>query len=170
VSPLRITVNEAGATVTIDEEAAGTTPIGPQQVDVGKHKIRVTKPGFKDSVQDVVVAGSDGMDVAVTLVRDLHEGRLVVAAGAEDLISLDGKAVGRARWEGTVADGEVRRMQVTLNPLPQSQVARWLWIAGGAVLVTGAVVGGAVLFQPSDRTVPGSLNPPGKIQLSFGGR
>lgn len=192
VSPVRITASEAGATVLIDGEPVGTAPIEAQQVDVGKHEIRVKKPGFKDFVKEVIVAGASGMDVAATLERDVHEGRLVVIAGAEDLISLDGRAVGRGRWEGVVAsgghtlrvtaqgmtpyqsevvvkDGEARRVQLSLTPLAQGQVARWLWIAGGAVLVSGAVIGGALLFQPSDRSLPGSINPPGKVQLTFGG-
>ena len=39
----------------------------------------------------------------------------------------------------------------------------------GKVLLTGAVVGAAVLFQPADRALDGSINPPGKVELRFGG-
>jgi hypothetical protein len=71
--------------------------------------------------------------------------------------------------EVAVKDNELRRVQVTLAPLATGEVPRWVWLVGGAVLVTGAAVGAAVLFQPSDRSLPGSIDPPGKIQLRFGG-
>ena len=192
ISPLRITVSEPGAEVFIDDEKIGASPVGPQQVDVGKHRVRVVKPGFREFTQEVVIAGADGMAVVATLERDIHEGRLVVEAGPSDSIAMDGRLVGRGRWEGTVPSGghalritgegmtpyqtevvvrdnQTRRVQVTLTPLPTDTVARWLWIAGGAALLTGAVVGAVVLFQPSDRTVGGTIDPPGKIELRFGG-
>lgn len=105
MSPVRITSTEAGAAVLIDGEPVGTTPIDPQQVDVGKHEIRLKKAGFKDFVKEIIVAGASGMDVAAALERDVHEGRLVVSAGPEDLIAIDGRAVGRGRWEGIVKSG-----------------------------------------------------------------
>lgn len=192
VSTARITVNEPGAAIFVDDEPAGTSPIEPLLVDEGKRRIRVTKPGFRDFTQEVKVMGAAGVDVAVKLERDLHQGRLVVVAGPNDTIAIDGKAVGRGRYEGTlpsrgyalrvtgegklpyqsdvlVQDNQVRRVDVTLTPKPTEEVASWLWIAGGAVLMTGAIIGGVVLFQPADRSVPGSIDPPGTFQLRFGG-
>jgi hypothetical protein len=194
VSPLKLSVNEPGATLSIDGETVGTTPLKePLLVDVGSHEIRLSKPGFKDAVKSLVVAGAGDVEVTMTLEKEIHRGRLVIVAGANDLIQLDGKAMGQARWEGAVPSGghtlrvtapgmdayqaevlvkdnEVRRIQVTLNSHAGSEVTRWLWIAGGTLLLAGAVVGGIVLFQPTQETVSGTIDPPGTIQLSFGGR
>ena len=98
VSPLRVTASEAGADIFVDDEKVGTTPLAePVMVDVGVRKIKVTKPGFKDAVRSLEVVGGGQVAVDLRLEKDLHRGRLVVVAGPEDLISLDGKAVGLAR-------------------------------------------------------------------------
>ena len=114
-----------------------------------------------------------------------------MAAGATDLISIDGKAVAQGKWDGPLSSGghtlrvtapgmtiyqsEVlvlddrsREIQVTLTPLPKtSSTAKWLWIAGGAALVAGAAVTGALLYHPTQRpAVDGTL---GTFPLSYGG-
>ncbi len=61
--------------------------------------------------------------------------------------------------EVLVQDDKSREILVTLNPQAKaSSTSTWLWIAGGAVVVAGAVVGGAFLFQPTRRPeVDGTL-------------
>lgn len=192
VSTLRISVSEPGAEIFVDGELAGAAPIGPLLVDEGKRRVRVMKPGFREFAEDVKVIGAAGVDVVVKLERDVHEGRLVVLAGPNDAIALDGKVVGRGRFEGTlpsrgytlritskdmlpyqsdvlVQDNRVRRVQVTLTPRPTDEVARWLWVAGGVLLVGGAAIGGTVLYTPANTTVDGSFYP-GHVQLRHGGR
>ncbi len=130
----------------------------------------------------------------VPLEKDVHHGRLQVVAGADDIIMLDGKAVGRERWEGSVGSGghtlrvtaptmapyqsevviqddNVRRVDVTLSPQVRTDTTRTvLWIVGGALLAAGSAVGGYFLFKPTTSApVVGSLAP-GSVQLSFGGR
>jgi PEGA domain len=192
VSDLKVIVSEAGADVLIDDEKVGTSPLkAATLVDVGKRTIVVKKAGFKDHVKVVDVAGGTEMEVVAKLVKDVHRGRVAVEAGPNDLIAIDGKMVGRGRWEGElpsgghslrvtspgmathqsemlVQDDKSRRIPITLNPLPKSDAATWLWVAGGAALVAGAIIGGAVLFQPSE--APQTQGTLGTFPLSFGGR
>jgi PEGA domain len=195
VSALTVTVNEEGADVFIDDEKVGTTPLAaPVTVDVGTRNVRVVKAGFKTETVPKPIPGGGALALDVRLEKEIHRGRLLVVAGPEDLILLDGKPVGKGRWEGAVKSGghqvrvtaqgmaayqseavvqdtQTRRIEVTLNPLPKTDGTKTiLWIVGGAVLATGAAVGGAFLFKPSKAAeVEGSIAP-GNVQLSFGGR
>lgn len=185
VSPLKLTVNEPGADVFIDNEKVGTTPLAePVTVDVGTRAIRVAKKGFKERTESLLVGGGGEVSLAIRLEKELHRGRLIVEAGVTDMIYLDGKAVGRGRYEGSVPSGghtlrvtapgmlahqsevviqdeKTRRIPVRLEKKP-TDPSTWLWAAGGAALLIGAAVGGALLFQPS--VVEGTI-PPGTIQF-----
>jgi hypothetical protein len=193
VSSLRVTVTQPGAEIFVDDDKVGTSPLAaPVLLDLGKRRIRVQKAGFKPFEHIEQVAGGTELTVTADLARDLHQGRVSVKAGPKDLIAVDGKAVGQGKWEGKlpsgghtlrvtaqgmasyqtevlVQDDKSREILVTLNPLPKpSSTSTWLWVAGGAVVVAGAVVGGAFLFQPTRRPeVDGTL---GTFPLSFGGR
>lgn len=194
VTRLAVTVNEPDAKVLIDGESMGKSPLAePFLVDVGSRKFRVEKPGFVPHEAVLDVAGGGDMKVVVTLVKEIHEGRILVVAGAEDIIAIDGKVVGKGRYEGplasgghtlrvsavdmqtyqsevVIADNKTRRVDVTLTPVPRDMTETILWIAGGVVLTAGAVVGGVFLFQPSEKDkVEGSIQP-GLVQLGFGGR
>ncbi|WP_044240498.1 PEGA domain-containing protein [Chondromyces apiculatus] len=191
VSRVEVVANEAGATVLIDDASMGTTPLAaPLVVELGERRIRVTKPGFKEFTRTLRVEGGGRISLAATLTREVRRGTLVVQAGAEDLISLDGRTVGRGRWEGSVPsgqhalrvsapgketheaevlvrDGEMRRVDVGLNAAASSSGRTWLWIGGGAALLAGAVITGALLFEPGTPAERGTL---GTFPLSFGGR
>jgi len=195
VSELDLRVNEEGAEVYVDDELAGTTPLAePLIVNVGNRRIRVAKPGFKESVVTREITGGGTVVIQVDLEEEVHRGRLIVTAGTSDDITIDGKPVGRGRWEGwlpsgghslrvtaegmqayqsevLIQDDQVRRIDVTLNPLPKSSTtATVLWIVGGAAVAAGAVVGGVYLFKPSSpEPTPGTINPH-LVQLSLGGR
>lgn len=192
ISSMKLLVSEPGAEVFVDGEKVGTAPLTePVPLDVGKRSIRVHKPGFKDFVETRQVEGGTEFTLTARLARDIHQGRVVVEAGAKDLIALDGKVVAQGRWEGALASGghslrvtspgmaafqtellvqddKTRQIPVTLNPLPRSgDVPTWVWIAGGAVLVAGAAIGGAVLFQPTQ--APPAVGTLGNVNLSYGG-
>ena len=195
VSELDLRVSEEGAQVYIDDELVGTTPLTePLVVNVGTRRIRVTKPGFKEAVVTREVTGGGKIVLQVDLEQEIHQGRLIVSAGPNDFISIDGKLVGQGRWEGVlpsgghslrvhadgmqtyqsevlIQDDQVRRIEVSLNPLPKSDTtATVLWIVGGAAVAAGAAVGGYFLFKPSaPEPTPGTINPH-VVQLSFGGR
>jgi hypothetical protein len=191
VAKLTVQVNEPGATIFVDDEPAGTTPLAqPLMVDIGKRRIRVTKPGFRDVAREVNVQGSGDAPITVALERDIHEGRLVVRAGTNDTITVDGKVVGTGRWEGVlpsgghtlrvtapgmrahqtevvISDNQVRTVDVTLEKEGKGAVPSWVWIAGGGLLVSGAAIGGYFIFKPEDKQgqpFQGTL-PPGNVQL-----
>jgi len=195
VSALRITVSEGDAEVLIDEEKVGTTPLAaPVTVDVGTRKIRVIKKGFKEAAIQKEIQGGGSVALDVQLEKEIHRGRLLVIAGDNDLIALDTKVVGKGRFEGSapsgghtlkvtapgmaayqsevvIQDDQLRRVEVTLNPMARTDTTRTvLWIVGGAALAAGAAVGGAFLFKPQAAPgVQGNIAP-GTVQLAFGGK
>jgi hypothetical protein len=199
VSPLTVKCNEAEAAVTIDEDAVGTTPLpAPVVVDMGSRRVKVAKTGFSDFTQTLQIAGNTPISVDVVLKKELHEGKLVVIAEPKQYIYVDGKMTGEGRWEGvvssgghmlritapgkrtyqseiTVKDGDRREVRVTLENEQAPAAAAgsshtWMWIAGGAVLVAGVVVGGYFALRPKDEAappaVPGTMQP-GTVQMPF---
>jgi PEGA domain len=193
ISSMTLLVSEPGAEVFVDDEKIGTAPLDAAvPLDVGAHRIRVRKAGFKDFTETRTTPGGTAFTVVAKLERDPHRGQVVIFAGAKDLIALDGKAVGQGRFEGPLAsgghtlrvtapgmatyqgelvvqDGETRRVHISLNPVARSgEWAKIAWILGGAALVGAAAVTGAVLYHPAQ--VPPLQGSLGTFPLSFGGR
>jgi hypothetical protein len=183
VAPMTIQVNEPGASVYVDDELVGQTPLqGQVMVDIGTRRLRVVKSGFRTFDDNPPVTGSQSVVVTVQLVREVHEGRIVVTAPEGSTIVIDGQPVAMSRWDGKVGSGghmlrvtakdmrpyqsevvvkddETRTLQVSLEPERGPLV--WPWIVGGVVL-TGAVIGGialAVRTPPSETPVGGSISP-----------
>lgn len=187
VSTLRITVNVAGATVFVDDESVGTTPLmEPLLVDLGDRQVRVTKPGYKSKVVTLHVAGASEVPVAVSLEKAPAKGMLTVVAQPKSaLIHLDGAQVGTGRWQGAVApgthalrvsasdmversttvairDGESRTIDIALEKDSGGSSAVW-WIGAGVLATAGLAVGGYYLFRSPEQTVgaptPGTISP-----------
>src|SRR5258706_5726744 len=58
VSTVEVTTNEPGATLFIDNDEAGVTPLGhPVPIDVGPHVLPLHKDGFGDASQNVTISG-----------------------------------------------------------------------------------------------------------------
>ncbi len=184
VSSLKVTVNEPGAEVFVDDEKIGTTPLpGPVMIDVGTRKIRVSKPGFKEFVKVEAVAGAGDVSVTADLAVEIHQGRLVVEAGAKDAIYVDGKAVGIGKWEGTlpsgghslrvtapgmiayqsevtIQDDKLRRLPISLEEQKGGGIpTKWLLIGGGSVVVIGGVIATIILTRPSAEPIDGTIEP-----------
>jgi hypothetical protein len=182
VTELTIEVNETGAAVFIDDQQVGTTPLpAALRIDMGVHKIRITKPGFVEFALSQDMAGGKPLRVTTELVQERHEGRLRVVAGAPDVIQVDGKVVGTGLWEGIIASGphalyvsakgkrphqtdvvvrdnDVTDVHVSLQEevkqtviIESSGVPAWVWVAGGAILVGGGV-GAYFLLKPDGGT------------------
>ena len=186
VSTLALTTNERGAAVFIDDDQVGITPLArPLLVDMGFRRVRVIKKGFFPFDERRQVVGGEEIDVAVRLVPEVHEGRLEVSAGPQDLIWLDGKPVGQGRFAGVVPSGghtlrvtapgmrtyqaevlvqddRLRRIQVTLDPQPRTGLPTWLLAAGGAVIAAGLGVGAGYWISQAgapDEPTRGNLAP-----------
>jgi hypothetical protein len=79
VTSLRVVVNESGASVFVDGEPVGTTPLAdPLLVDLGERHIRVTKPGFKEQVITQSAAGASDATISIALEREAQEGHLSI--------------------------------------------------------------------------------------------
>ena len=178
VSDLTLSINEAGATVYFDDQPKGTTPLpGPLRVDMGTHKLRVSKPGFVDFVATPDLPGGQPSELGVQLKPEIHQGKLSVVADPHDVVEVDGKVVGTGLWEGALASGshvvlvtakgklshqsdviivdaQTNTLHVALQDEPKvvvenSKIPVWVWVAGG-VLVAGGGVGLYFLAKPSD--------------------
>jgi len=191
VSTLKVSVNEPGAAIFIDDQQVGTSPLSePLLVDMGARRIRVSKKRFYDFVEQRVLIGETDTALDVKLTPEVHQGRLHIVAGKDDVIRLDGKVVGQGQWEGDVASGghtlrvtapgkkpyqsEVtvqdnsrRRIPITLDDEPRGGVPTWLWAAGGAALQAGlGLTAGYFLFKSGEAPPPFSGNlPPYSIDV-----
>jgi hypothetical protein len=172
VSEVRLTVNEPGASVSVDGEPAGVTPLtDPLMLDLGDRHIRVSKPGFKDQVITQHVVGASDVTLTVGLQPEAHEGHLAVTTDAGAAIAIDGNAVGLGRWEGSLAsgshslrvtapgmraysndfalrEGETRTLEFSLTR-DSGGISPWWWVGGGVVAAAGIGVGTYFAVRPS---------------------
>lgn len=184
VGLLVVSVNEPGATVSLDGAVLATTPVaGPIPVDIGPHSLVVAKPGFETITQPIRVAGGSALTVNLSLVKASHVARLTVTAETTAMIQVDGAPTAGGRFDGSLPsgthqvrvtatakvpyvasvdlrDGETRTLEVVLEN--ERAALLWPWLVGGAAVVAaGAAVGGYYLFKPGP-AAPGAP-PPGKL-------
>jgi hypothetical protein len=188
VGTVKLTVDEPGANVAVDGELVGTTPLEqPLVLDLGKHRLVVTKAGYDQTERTIEIAGGSETSLGLTLPPQLHAGHLVITADSEASVSIDDKLVGKGRFDGPLApgahqvrvtapdrrpyqadldlrDGEMRTMTVTLES--EHHGALWPWIVGGAVAAAGAAIGGYFLLKPSDTVTPVPTGKLGGVTLS----
>ena len=184
----------AGASVFVDDEPAGTTPLAkPIPLDVGAHVIRLEHPDYETATYPLKeVTGGQPVSVAVTM-KPRTGGQLHVLAGAGDTIAVDGTVVGTESWRGEVKPGShtvrvsakakkpyvvdvdmkprgSRSLQVSLQDEATGGPI-WPWIAAGAAVVAGvSVVGGYFLFAPQDGTAPPPAGKLGTVTFATFGR
>jgi hypothetical protein len=173
---LDVEANEPGAIVSVDGEAQGAVPLGGEaRIDLGTHRLTVSKDGFVEYATPLTVETSADVHVTAVLAPLAPpEGRLVVRAGSRDAIAVDGVPVAVGAWRGDLAQGphsvrvtepnsnpfesevvieghQTRSLDVTLRPARRTGgVPAWLWIAGGTVLAAGAVTAGYFAFRSSE--------------------
>lgn len=184
VGRLLLQCNENGASVFVDGDLLGTTPLAAQNIDMGKRQIKVTKPGFVDYVATIQMAGGAPSAVTVTLQPVRHAGHLRITTDVAGDIRIDGTLVGRGQWQGelpsgihgievrapgmqvyqgdaAVLDDQTNTVRVSLRPIPKQMPAEsgtptWLWVTGGSLLAAGLGLGAYALFKPSE---PGTAAP-----------
>ncbi len=173
VGTVDLTVNVAGAAVTVDGDIEGVTPLEkPLVLDLGKHTLALSAAGFEPVTRSIEIAGGTQQSLQVTLVRALITGQLLVSSDPEATIVIDGSMATKERFDGRLPAGpheirvtepgklsyraevdlherETRTVQVTLTDEPHGS-AIWPWIVGGVVLAGGAATGGYFLLKPSD--------------------
>jgi hypothetical protein len=107
VADVTLTVNEAGAQIWIDEVEVGTAPLSaPLRIDLGKHQLRVSKPGFEPHGE--VLELTNDTTVSINLQPAVYQGRLRILSPAKAEVYVDGKRVTGGSWEGTLASGSHR--------------------------------------------------------------
>ncbi len=180
VGAVRLTVSEAGATVAVDGETVGTTPLDEGlTLNLGKHKIAVSKTGFQSAEQTVDVPGGSEKPLAIALLvrPETLPAHLIVASDDSATVLIDGKEAARGRFHGPLAagvhevsvtesgkvpykaqvdlqNGETRSVDVTLADDKHAGAA-WPWIVGSVVVAAGAALGGYFLLKPADQPEPG---------------
>jgi len=178
VGTLDVRVREPGATVFVDGERVGETPLGgPLRLDQGTHRVRVGRRGYRERIEVVAVEGGGSTTVDLALVR--AQGNLSVTAGREDKIAVDGGRRATGRWRGSLAvgshdievtspNGDVRRRRIVLADgeservrfaEPESPLV-WPWIVGGVALTLGAMaVTSYFVLKPAEAAgpTPGTL-------------
>ena len=176
----------------------GVSPLkAPILVNMGEHRIRVSKPGYQDFTTSQSLQGGAPFSLMVALQAVVHQGRLHVVASPGETISIDGKVVGtgavgrcaperhshvsvtaagKRPYQSDVAvqDDQTQSVRVMLEseaPVvakDKGMGTTWLWVAGGAVLATGLGVGAYFAFKPEDpEPVKGTL---GTVELPLLGR
>jgi hypothetical protein len=190
VSEVHVRVNEDGANVFLDEELVGKTPLAePLLVNLGKHRIRIAKPGFQAQVVERTFAGASDTELVVAIERDQPTARVIVTSAPDSSIQIDHGVVDRARWDGTLPagshvivitasgmktyhgsldlrPGETRSLDITLEA-EKHGIPGYVWVAGAVVAAAGLGVGGYFLFRPGPATQPtyvGTIGA-GQVQL-----
>ncbi|HEX8789301.1 MAG TPA: PEGA domain-containing protein [Polyangiaceae bacterium] len=105
---VKVNVADPGATVALDGNNVGTTPLAnPLRVNLGAHTVTVAKPGYETLSKDIKVNGGDAVSVDGPLQTEVTTGHLVVDAppDAKVEVFVDGADMGPAPWEGDVKPG-----------------------------------------------------------------
>lgn len=105
---LSISVNEAGADISVDGKPAGKSPLAaPLRLSAGPHQVRVTKDGFAPFGKPPNVAAGAVTKLEVTLVAESTTTKISVRekAGEKVRVLVDGVDVGEAPWTGDVEPG-----------------------------------------------------------------
>lgn len=177
-APFDVQASEEGASVTVDGEPQGSTPLAADtRIDLGTHRVTVTKDGFVEYGTTRTVVSSEPVHLTAILTPVAPpEGRLAVRAGPGDAIAVDGTPMAIGAWTGplpfgphivrvtepnstpfesevVVDEAQTRSVDVTLRPLRRrSGLPAWAWVAGGAVLAAGAVTACYFAFKTSEPT------------------
>jgi len=124
---LKLQSEPSGATVTVNDEYRGQTPIDLDLEPGQSHRLEVSKAGHATAEREVVVASGDASEWTATL--EVLEGEVEVAARPPDAeLIVDGESLGRADQTLTLAvrlhEIEIRKpgfvsYHTTITPRPE---------------------------------------------------
>ncbi len=122
---IKILSNVAGATVMLDGQIVGKTPLQLDNVPAGEHFIEVRQPGFSDAKQPFHIDGGEQKILAADL-APLHHGhsREELARRMRGMSSFSAVAIDPARFTADIAGGFVPFGQIRLTV----GAFRWNWI------------------------------------------
>ena len=105
---VNVNVNEAGATIFVDDKPAGTSPLpSPLRVVAGAHRFKVTKDGFAPFEQALPVVANGAAAITASLVVTATKGKVAVKeqSGKAVRVLVDGVDMGDAPWSGDLDPG-----------------------------------------------------------------
>lgn len=184
VGAIRIFPEEAKATVRVNGQEVGKTPLRRAiHVDAEETiEVKIEKEGFETFVWTGKVQAGREVRLDPPLVRKAREGWLAIQGDPGGQVGIDGVAMGQTPWEGRVPAGPhlltvtaALKVPYSLDiTLPESghrtvtaslapAVPTWVWALGATVLTGAAALGVGFLFE---RQAVNSTIEPALIDLS----
>lgn len=110
LTEVTVQVSHPGATIVVDGEEAGTSPLArPLLLLSGPHELVVQLDGHRRVRRDVVVVSGRGVTEAFELEEEASLGRLRVEANVDDaVVIVDGNQVGAVPYLGVLPAGDHR--------------------------------------------------------------
>jgi len=107
VGTVEVQSNILGASVRIDGQERGATPLGAIRVGTGLHVVKVYKEGYEAFEAEIAVASAQQAQVSARLLRLGKAGRLRVSElrNAPLDVLVDDARVGTTPWEGLLREG-----------------------------------------------------------------
>lgn len=118
VSTLSVTTSVAGASVNVDGEDVGVTPLAkPIDVSVGARTVRVSKDGFREVSRNVDVVAGKPAAVEIELVpeRIMAVVSVTTSGAPKANIRIDGIEMGPAPYKGQVEVGKRHTFEAYAN-------------------------------------------------------
>jgi hypothetical protein len=115
LSTLRIEADVSGATIFVDDEPQGESPV-QREIKAGLHRVRVEKEGYRSVTREMSVHAGDQLSLVLSLPALPRERRLALGLahdgrGTAARVELDGAELGTTPLERTVAAGQ-HRLQI----------------------------------------------------------
>ncbi len=163
IAQVEVNTNIPGASVLVDGEAMGTTPLGqPLVIGAGEHRIRVSLAGYEDVEKTVTVVSQTHQVVEFTMVPAAGGGAVAVPVGMDikgALVFPPGAMAPPRPVPGSNAPpppGSLKPPPTPpLPPMPSSDIGHTMKIYGMGVAVQAVgVVVGLVVHYSYNNTLP----------------
>jgi hypothetical protein len=108
VSTVQVTANVDGATLLVDDESSGQTPLAqPVPIDVGRHVLKLRKDGYQEQSVEVTISGGKPEQVSFKLEPLVRTTVVTVTVPSVPgaTVFMDGTDMGPAPFKGEVPVG-----------------------------------------------------------------